>query len=154
MALARAIQSRTLASDAAMVRAILDSLALRTAQTARDLAAIAGRSPSRIVVVGGGASNQLLNRLLAATAGLPVWTGPTEATALGNAVVQRAAAVGVVLADLFYHKHGHFGFQEWFAFDAVFGFAAYVGLVNSAKLLRKLVMRPEDYYEAEESSDD
>ena len=38
--------------------------------------------------------------------------------------------------------------------DAVFGFAAYVGLVNSAKLLRKLVMRPEDYYEAEESSDD
>ena len=78
-----------------MVRAILDSLALRTAQTARDLAAIAGRSPSRIVVVGGGASNQLLNRLLAATAGLPVWTAPTEATALGNAVVQRAAAVGV-----------------------------------------------------------
>lgn len=58
-----------------------------------------------------------------------------------------AAAVGVVLADLFYHKHGHFGFQEWFAFDAVFGFAAYVGLVNSAKLLRKLVMRGEDYYE-------
>ncbi len=57
-----------------------------------------------------------------------------------------AVGVGVVLADLFYHKHGHFGFQEWFAFDAVFGFAAYVGLVNSAKLLRKLVMRPEDYY--------
>jgi hypothetical protein len=72
-----------------------------------------------------------------------------------------AAAVGVVLADLSYHKHGHFGFQEWFAFDAVFGFAAYVGLVNSAKLLRKLVMRPEGYYEgaasgqdAEEASDD
>ena len=67
-----------------------------------------------------------------------------------------AAGVGVVLADLFYHKHGHFGFQEWFAFDAVFGFAAYVGLVNSAKLLRKLVMRPEDYYEPaeEETSND
>ena len=58
-----------------------------------------------------------------------------------------AVAVGVVLADLFYHKHGHFGFQEWFAFDAVFGFVAYVGLVNSAKLLRKLVMRDESYYD-------
>ena len=62
-----------------------------------------------------------------------------------------AAGVIVVLADFGYHKHGYFGFQEWFAFDAVFGFAAYVGLVNSAKLLRKLVMRPEDYYgESEE----
>ena len=57
------------------------------------------------------------------------------------------ASALTVFADLFYHKHGHFGFQEWFAFDAVFGFAAYVGLVNSAKLLRKLVMRDEDYYE-------
>jgi len=57
-----------------------------------------------------------------------------------------AACVIVVCADFFYHKHGHFGFQEWFAFDAVFGFAAYVGLVNSAKLLRKIVMRDEDYY--------
>ncbi len=57
-------------------------------------------------------------------------------------------AVGVTLADFGYHKHGHFGFQEWFAFDAVFGFIAYVGLVNTAKLFRKLVMRDEDYYEA------
>ena len=53
----------------------------------------------------------------------------------------------VVLADFGYHKHGHFGFQEWFAFDAVFGFVSYVGLVNVAKIFRKLVMRREDYYE-------
>ena len=57
-----------------------------------------------------------------------------------------AACVIVVLADYGYHKHGHFGFQEWFAFDAVFGFLAYAGLVNSSKLLRKIVMRDEDYY--------
>lgn len=64
-----------------------------------------------------------------------------------------AAAVGVALADLFYHKHGHFGFQEWFAFDAVFGFVSYVGLVNAAKLFRKLVMRDEDYYEEASTED-
>ena len=58
-----------------------------------------------------------------------------------------AACVLVVLADFGYHKHGHFGFQEWFAFDAVFGFVAYVGLVNAAKGLRKLIMRKEDYYD-------
>ena len=57
------------------------------------------------------------------------------------------ACVIVVLADFGYHKHGHFGFQEWFAFDAFFGFAAYVFLVNSAKGLRKILMRGEDYYD-------
>ena len=57
------------------------------------------------------------------------------------------ACIAVVAADFFYHKHGHFGFQEWFAFDAVFGFLAYVGLVNSAKGIRKLLMRREDYYD-------
>jgi hypothetical protein len=58
-----------------------------------------------------------------------------------------AACIVVVLADFGYHKHGHFGFQGWFAFDAVFGFVAYVVLVNSAKGLRKLLMRREDYYD-------
>jgi hypothetical protein len=57
------------------------------------------------------------------------------------------ACIAVVLADFGYHKHGHFGFQEWFAFDAVFGFLAYVGLVSSAKGIRKLLMRSENYYD-------
>lgn len=57
-----------------------------------------------------------------------------------------AACVISVLADFTYHKHAYYHFMELFAFDAVFGFAAYVGLVTSAKGLRKLVMRDEDYY--------
>lgn len=56
------------------------------------------------------------------------------------------ACVVSVLLDFTYHKHGYFHFMEFFAFDAAFGFAAYVGLVTSAKGLRKLVMRDEDYY--------
>ncbi|HPG26142.1 MAG: hypothetical protein H6748_11565 [Spirochaetaceae bacterium] len=57
------------------------------------------------------------------------------------------AGVAVVAADFFYHKHGEFHFQEYFAFDAVFGFAAYVGLITAAKGFRKIVMRGEDYYD-------
>ena len=56
------------------------------------------------------------------------------------------ACVLTVLADFTYHKHAEFHFMELFAFDAVFGFAAYVGLVTTAKGLRKLIMRDEDYY--------
>lgn len=52
-----------------------------------------------------------------------------------------------VAADFGYDKHGHWGFQEWFGFDAAYGFVACVGLVLAAKVLRKLVMRSEDYYE-------
>ena len=58
-----------------------------------------------------------------------------------------AACVLSVVADFFYHKHGDYSFQEWFAFDAVFGFLAYVGLVTTAKGVRRLLMRDEDYYD-------
>ncbi len=57
-----------------------------------------------------------------------------------------ACAVTVV-ADLFFHKHGDYPFQGWMAFDAVFGFLAYVGLVTLAKGVRRLLMRDEDYYD-------
>ena len=58
-----------------------------------------------------------------------------------------AACVVVVAADFFYHKHGDYSFQEWIAFDAVFGFLAYVGLVTTAKGIRRFLMRSEDYYD-------
>ena len=45
-------------------------------------------------VIGGGAQNRLLNRLIGEASGLPVRTGPVEATALGNALVQ-GVALGV-----------------------------------------------------------
>jgi hypothetical protein len=53
----------------------------------------------------------------------------------------------LVLADFFYHKHPHFGFDGWFGFYAWFGFVFCVGLVLAAKQLRKLVKRDEDYYD-------
>lgn len=57
------------------------------------------------------------------------------------------ACMASVMADFFYHKHGDFRFQTYPGFDALFGFLAYVGLVNLAKAFRKLVMRREDYYD-------
>lgn len=58
-----------------------------------------------------------------------------------------AACVISVAADFFYHKHGDYHFQQWIAFDAVFGFLAYVGLITAAKGIRRLLMRDEDYYD-------
>jgi len=58
-----------------------------------------------------------------------------------------AICAATVLADLFYDKHGEFGVQGWIGFDAGFGFASYVGIVYAGMLVRKLLMRSEDYYE-------
>ena len=52
-----------------------------------------------------------------------------------------------VAADLFYEKHGYFHWEEWFGMHAWFGFVACVALVLVAKQLRKLLQRPEDYYD-------
>lgn len=57
--------------------------------------------------------------------------------------------VGALLAifDLVVHRHAEAGFDGWFGFYAAYGFVACVGLVLAAKVLRRLVMRPEDYYD-------
>ena len=76
------------AGPGAVVRCILESLALTHAQTIDVLASVVGGSPREIHVVGGGARNELLCRWTADAAGLPVLAGPEEATLLGNLLVQ------------------------------------------------------------------
>ena len=49
----------------------------------------------RLHVIGGGAQNDLLNQLTADACGIPVVAGPSEATAIGNVMVQ-ARALGLV----------------------------------------------------------
>ncbi len=53
----------------------------------------------------------------------------------------------VVVADFFYDKHGHYGFEDVTGFHALYGFLSYVGLVLIAGQLRKLLKREEDYYD-------
>ncbi|MEV0457791.1 rhamnulokinase [Catellatospora methionotrophica] len=83
------------ASRAALVRCILESLALAHARTVRQAQELAGRDVAVVHLVGGGARNELLCQLTADACGLPVVAGPVEATALGNALVQ-ARAIGAV----------------------------------------------------------
>ena len=71
-----------------MVRLILESLADAFARTARTAGELAGIPIERIHIVGGGSQNELLCRLTAQRAGVPVIAGPVEATALGNVLAQ------------------------------------------------------------------
>jgi rhamnulokinase len=75
----------------ALVRCVLDSLALGYRRTVEDLAAVTGRPVTAVHIVGGGSRNQLLNQAVADVTGLPVIAGPVEATALGNICVQLIA---------------------------------------------------------------
>lgn len=56
-------------------------------------------------------------------------------------------AVLLVLLDLLYGKHSHFPIEDVFGFYGFYGFVGCVTLVLLAKLLRKVVMRPENYYD-------
>lgn len=51
-----------------------------------------------------------------------------------------------VLLEFVIHRHEKLGFAEGFGFYAWYGFAGCVGLVLAAKGMRRLLMRPEDYY--------
>lgn len=53
----------------------------------------------------------------------------------------------LILADLLVYRHAEAGFDGWFGFYGFYGFVACVALVLAAKLLRRAVMRPEDYYD-------
>ena len=71
-------------SPGEFTRAILSGLAESYAQTLDELRALTNRKLERLVVVGGGAQNELLNELTACRANVVVSFGPIEATILGN----------------------------------------------------------------------
>jgi hypothetical protein len=53
----------------------------------------------------------------------------------------------LVAADLVVHRHAETAFDGWFGYYALYGFVACVALVLAAKVLRRIVMRREDYYD-------
>jgi rhamnulokinase len=74
-----------------LVRCAYDSLALLYRSVLGRLSQLTGRRFTRVHVVGGGSKAALLNRICATCMGVPVLAGPTEATALGNAMAQLIA---------------------------------------------------------------
>jgi rhamnulokinase len=76
----------------AVVKVILDSLAYRYASVFSTIETLTGSRIEGIQIIGGGSQNGYLNQATATATGKPVLTGPIEATATGNAVVQAIAA--------------------------------------------------------------
>jgi rhamnulokinase len=72
----------------ALVRCVLESLALKYGVVMRRLEQLCGRRIEQIRVIGGGSKNRLLNQFTADATGRRVLAGPAEATALGNIAIQ------------------------------------------------------------------
>lgn len=75
-----------------ITRCIFDSLALRYKQVFRDLQQMASFSIDRLHIIGGGSKNDMLNQFTCNAVGVPVVAGPSEATAIGNIMLQAKAA--------------------------------------------------------------
>jgi len=82
-------------SVGATVRCILESLALKTRHALEQLRQARPGPLNRLHIIGGGSRNRLLNQMIADANGLEVLTGPVEATAIGNLLVQ-ALATGAI----------------------------------------------------------
>ena len=78
--------------DAALLRAVYDSLALAFARGIAGLEQLTGKSYPVIHTVGGGTKDGLLMQLTADASGKPVEAGPVEATAIGNLLMQMRGA--------------------------------------------------------------
>ncbi len=80
-------------------RCIIDSLALAYRRALRGISVLSGVRIDAIHIVGGGALNDVLCQHTADACDTPVYAGPVEAAALGNALVQ-LASLGHVEDDL------------------------------------------------------
>ncbi|MDR2286258.1 MAG: rhamnulokinase [Prevotellaceae bacterium] len=82
-------------NHAEYIRCIFNSLASKYKYVLDSLKQVAPFEIDRLHVIGGGSQNRLLNQLIANSIGLPVIAGPSEATAIGNVMVQ-AKGLGIV----------------------------------------------------------
>ena len=82
-------------SKGAIVRCVLESLALKYAIVLGRLEQLVGRRLEPVHMVGGGTQNRLLCQFTADATGRPIVAGPVEATAAGNILMQ-ALALGCI----------------------------------------------------------
>ena len=75
-----------------VVRCIFESLALRYREVLDNLRNLSPVTAEVLHVIGGGSRNDLLNQFTANALGLPVVAGPSEATSIGNVMIQALAA--------------------------------------------------------------
>jgi rhamnulokinase len=83
------------ASHGEYVRLIMESLALKYRYTLEQLREVSPHTIKKLYIIGGGTQNELLCQYTANACGIPVVTGSSEGTAVGNLMVQ-AMALGEV----------------------------------------------------------
>lgn len=83
---------KTPSTQGEYVRCVLRSLAVRYKKGVVRLNAILPYRLEKLQIIGGGSRNSLLNKLTAEETGLRVQAGPTEATAIGNILLQARTA--------------------------------------------------------------
>lgn len=74
-----------------LARCIFESLACLYRRTLEQIKDVSDQSVNRIHIIGGGCQNKMLNQLCADYTDCEVHTGPIEATAIGNLVMQMIA---------------------------------------------------------------
>jgi rhamnulokinase len=74
-----------------IARCIYDSLVLKYKFTIKQIESVTGNKIEKLHIIGGGAHNATMNQLTADATGVPVFAGPTEATAIGNILLQAKA---------------------------------------------------------------
>lgn len=88
-------------THAEFIRTIFESLALKYRCVLERFREMAPFPIERLHVIGGGSKNALLNRFTANSTGMPVVAGPSEATAIGNIMLQaKAAGLAGSLAEM------------------------------------------------------
>ena len=83
---------RVPATDGEMISCIYHSLAFKYKEVIAKLQKYAPFTINKLHVIGGGAANATVSQITADTIGIPVVAGPTEATAIGNVMMQAKAA--------------------------------------------------------------
>ena len=74
-----------------MLCCVYNSLADYYAETIKNLKEISGKPLDALHIIGGGSKDDYLNEMTAKRLDIPVYAGPTEATAIGNLLAQMLA---------------------------------------------------------------
>lgn len=77
------------------IRIIFESLALKYRETLDVFRQLSDHPIEKLHIIGGGSRNNLLNHFTSNAIGLPVIAGPSEATSIGNIMLQAKAAGAV-----------------------------------------------------------
>jgi rhamnulokinase len=80
------------ATDGQLVSCIYHSLANKYKEVLEVLKELAPFEIKKLHIIGGGSANKMMSQLTADAIGIPVVAGPSEATAIGNALIQAKAA--------------------------------------------------------------